>query len=220
MMRITCVLAVGLSLLFPLVAGTGDLPADSTSRIGVLVTGVESTDGSDPAIIHGVQRAVDEWGGQHPERAGNVGIVIIRANTRWDSQTSDIVQSIFENRLPVVIGASNRRTAHLAGQVITRLKGSTLLIAISEDETLTKIGVPWILRMGASPPLERGADGGGVQVPEVLARDAGYAVLQAISACGADALKIRDYLGTHRFSSGPGEFTFDRSGNRVSAAPR
>lgn len=217
-MRIASILAVGWALHLSLAAGTGGLPADSPPRIGVLVTGVESAEAVDTAIMCGVQRAFAEWGVQHPDRAASVGIVPIRASTRWDSQTSDIVQAIFENRLPVVIGASSRQTAHLAGQVITRLKGSTLLIAISDDATLTKIGVPWILRMWASP--SPGPERGPAYLPGILARDAGHAVIEAVSACGSDAGKIRDYLGAHRFSSGLGEFRFDPSGNRVPIASR
>ena len=54
--------------------------------------------------------------------------------------------------------------------------------------------------------------------PEILARDAGFAVVDSIAAAGADALRILEYLETKRFPSELGEFRFDRSGNRVPVA--
>ncbi len=212
-------LGLGLSLvtilLSPALAGVGDQPNEPTARIGVLVAGSDSDQAVDDAILSGVRMAAAEWDREHPDQSGSVQVVPIRANTRWDSQTSDIVRAIFDHRLAIVIGAPNRRTAHLAAQVVTRLKGSALLIAITEDETLTQAGVPWLMRMWVESSLAQASGARSAAPYEVLARDAGRAVLEAIAASGYGASGIREYLAGHRFSSRLGTFTFNQSGERV-----
>jgi len=201
-----------------LAAVAGD-PVPPVPRVGVLLSGFESSRAADEEVLAGVNRALVEWSKAHPGCNLPAEIVEIRPSDRWDAQTSEIVRAIFENHLSVVIGAVDRRTAHLAAQVVTRLKGSALLVAISEDKSLTQIGVPWLIRMWTPPVINGQPDRDQQRDFETLGRDAGYAVLEAIASSGADALKVHDYLGDHQPSSQFGAFTFSRPGQRVPASP-
>ena len=122
-----------------------------------------------------------------------------------------------------IIGAADSRTAHLAAQVVTRLKGSALLISLSQDPTLTEIGVPWILRFPAGGPLAAASVEGAPnhdasQSPlEAAAHDAAQAVLAAMEDCGSDIDGIRSFLSAHTFHGRTGPFTFDAQGNRTTA---
>lgn len=191
-------------------------------RIGVLVP-VDGSDKADgQAVVDGVERAVQDWRRSHLSSPfSKLETRIIPAQLRWGAQTDALVDAVFGARTLVIIGAADRRTAHLAAQVVTRLKGTALLISLSKDPTLTEIGVPWILRFPADSVGTGSGNSGevGKAAPssslQGAAHDAARAVLTAISDCGPDITAMRSFLSAHTFAGLTGRFTFDAKGNRT-----
>ncbi len=224
-----------LILFLTLTASIGDFTTAAESmpvQIGVLVP-VDGPDKvSGDAVVAGVDQAVREWKRAHPSSPfSGLSIRVIPAQLRWGAQIDALVDAVLESRTLAVIGAADSRTAHLAAQVITRLKGETLLISLSDDPTLTEIGVPWILRFPAGAgdasrallsrsALPGASVQGSVASPSALrgaAHDAARAVLGAFSGCGIDVAAIRSVLSSRTFRGTTGDFTFDASGNRTPA---
>ncbi len=222
-MRNLASIAVVLLVLVASVA-TQVLGADpEPMRIGILVPldGPDKVSGQ--AVIAGVEQAVQEWKRANPSSPlSKLETCIIPSQLRWGAQTDALVDAVFDAKTSVVIGAADRRTAHLAAQVITRLKGTALLVTFSEDATLTKIGVPWILRfpVGSGTGSGNSAKFGKATGPssaslEKVAHDAARSILLAMSDCGPDITAMRSFLSAHTFPGSTGRFTFDPNGNRI-----
>jgi hypothetical protein len=205
------------------VLGPTPLAADgSVVRIGILVPMEGPDQARGAAVLRGVEGAVSQWKRDHSEAAAQPSTRVIPAQLRWGAQTDALVGAVFDDRAMVIIGAADPRTAHLAAQVVTRLKGSALLVSLSRDPTLTEIGVPWILRFpagglpsGASQE-QQGPDPSPASL-ETAAHDAAQAVLAAMENCGSDIDGIRTFLSAHTFHGRTGPFTFDAQGNRTTA---
>ncbi len=212
---------LGLTVLGPtLLAADG-----SAVRIGILVPMEGPDQARGAAVLRGVEGAVSQWKRDHSEAAAQPSTRVIPAQLRWGAQTDALVGAVFDDRAMVIIGAADPRTAHLAAQVVTRLKGSALLVSLSQDPTLTEIGVPWILRFPASDPVadvsraKGHGDDPSLKSLEAAAHDAAQAVLAATGVCGSDIDGIRAFLSAHHFQGRTGSFTFDAQGNRTPAKP-
>lgn len=153
----------------------------------------------------------------------------IPSELQWGKQTTEITNSIYTENISILVGAPDPRTAHLVAQVIARSKGSVLFFSLSEDPTLTQLGVPWIYRL--LPPKERPA---ATSAGESLASfrqqfrqragsDPTALAVAAYEAVHLAATLQRDYpdlpsvqkaLSTKTFQGLSATFTFDKSGNR------
>lgn len=204
--------------------GSLPLAADGSAaaRIGILVPLEGPSRAAGTAVLRGVQGALSRWRRDH-ESSAVPETRVIPAQLRWGAQTDALVSAVVDGRTTVIIGAADSRTAHLAAQVVTRLKGSAVLISLSEDSTLTEIGVPWILRCPAAGSVrdrsagEREGNEPTLRSLEAAAGDAALAALAATQACGSDVPGIRTYLSAHTFHGRTGDFTFDTQGNRQRA---
>jgi ABC-type branched-subunit amino acid transport system substrate-binding protein len=194
-------------------------------RIGILVPTDGPAKASGEAVIEGIESAVQEWKQAHPASPfSELETRIIPSQLRWGAQTDALVKAVFEDGTLAIIGAENSRTAHLAAQVVTRLKGEVLLVSLADDPTLTEIGVPWILRFPADARVaSKGSADVAGNTPSSLsslrgaAHDAARAVLAAVSDCGPDITAMRSFLSSGTFAGLTGSFTFDANGNRIPA---
>ncbi|MFQ5738668.1 MAG: ABC transporter substrate-binding protein [Acidobacteriota bacterium] len=89
-----------------------------------------------------LERAVRSW-----PAGPRFRLRVASSDLPWGAQTRDLVKLIYEDRVEVVIGALDGRSAHLAEQVITRARGEALLFTLSSDPTLTQIRLPWVFRL-------------------------------------------------------------------------
>jgi len=176
-------------------------------QIGLMVAVEGPGQAAGLKISSAVERAVREWNAGHRARIPACSVRVIPSELPWGRQMENLAEAISDQNMPVILGAADRRSAHLSGQVAARRKGDLLLLTLSDDRTLTQMGVPWIL---SGLPRDSGT--------EDLSRhayDLTLAVLEAIERSGPTAASIHNYLTSHSFAAPSGRFSFDSRGNRI-----
>jgi hypothetical protein len=170
------------------------------------------TTGSENAIWKGALGAQEKWNRDHPSEP--VSVECIPSNLPWGMQTREMVRAIYEEDIAILVGAFDRRTAHLAAQVITRAKGRALLVTLTDDPTLTQINVPWIFQIRPSSLSEQGEE----KRTGLISEYTYDAVLSAATAL-SDSLRtgkpLQQSYRQIRMEGLTGLVRFDTCGNRL-----
>lgn len=110
----------------------------------------------------------------HP-RTGRYSLIGISSNRPWGQASTELVQAIYDQGVLAVI-ATDRNSSHLAEQLA--VKAFVPVVAISADNTLTTVNIPWLFRLP----------------PDVSASDALALVVSAAEISGPNRGKLRDAL--------------------------
>lgn len=81
-----------------------------------------------------------------------ISLVAIPSELAWGKASQQLVNAVYNDHALGII-ALDRNSAHLAEQIA--LKSFVPVIAISSDNTLTSINVPWIFRLPPDAGLEQ-----------------------------------------------------------------
>lgn len=106
-----------------------------------------------------------------------VSLIAISADQEWGKASNELVRAIYDQNA-IAIVSLDRNSSHLAEQI--GVKAFVPVLAISSDQALTSINIPWIFRMADGTTLESSL--------KTLAA--------AVEQAGPNREKIRDVLAS------------------------
>jgi branched-chain amino acid transport system substrate-binding protein len=115
--------------------------------------------------------------------AEKMELVGIASDVPWGKASSELVNAVYDQNVVAII-ALDRNSSHLAEQI--GVKSLVPVVAVSSDQTLTSINIPWIFRMPEGTTL-----GQAVQTVSAAERVA-----------GPNRSRIRDELASGRQMAG------------------
>lgn len=80
-----------------------------------------------------------------------VSLIAISADQEWGKASNELVRAIYEQNALAIVSL-DRNSSHLAEQI--GVKAFVPVLAISSDQTLTSINIPWIFRMAEGTTLD------------------------------------------------------------------
>jgi len=115
--------------------------------------------------------------------AGKLDLVGIASDVAWGKASSELVSAVYDQNVVAIISL-DRNSSHLAEQI--GVKSLVPVVAVSSDQNLTSINIPWIFRMPEGTTLEQAVQ----------------TVSAAERAAGPNRSSIRDELASGRQMAG------------------
>ncbi len=194
-------------------------PAEDTPlRLGCFLP----LDGAGQAAVRGMQMALENDAAKHSgERP--IELLVRDARGVWGSNSSSLVDLVFQDEILALIGSTERRGTHVAEMLATKVHFPVVSLC-GTDPTITEIPLPWIFcvasqTMSIDPDFVRQYRERHETEPDAYATlgfDAA-ALLAARIRDGADTrIALRNGLAAGDWYRGvSGLFRFDKLGNRV-----
>ena len=110
-------------------------------------------------------------------------LVGIASDVPWGKASSELVSAVYDQNVVAIISL-DRNSSHLAEQI--GVKSLVPVVAVSSDQTLTSINIPWIFRMPEGTTLEQAVQ----------------TVSAAERVAGPNRSRIRDELASGRQMAG------------------
>jgi len=154
-------LAAGVSIALAF-AGPAAWGAESSPlRIGLFVPGGgEAPAAGGPASLgmevrRGAEIAIRSANRERGVRGRTLALVTTPSDLPWGSAAPALVKMMQEDHPAAILGALDARTAHLAEQIVTRARGTSIFVTTwATESTLTRINVPWFFRIVPDDDLQ------------------------------------------------------------------
>ena len=194
-------------------------PAETTPlRLGCFLP----LDDAGQAAVRGMQMALETDAARHPNETP-IELLVRDARGVWGSNSSSLVDLVFQDEILALIGSTERRGTHVAEMLATKVHFPVVSLC-GTDPTITEIPLPWIFcvasqTMTINPDFVRQYRERHETEPDAYATlgfDAA-ALLAARIRDGADTrIALRNGLAAETWYQGvSGLFRFDSLGNRV-----
>lgn len=215
----------------PVVIAAQPSPSSSRIKIGLLIPTRDRLASEGRGVENAARLALAEANARDQDHRFELSIA--PSDLPWGAQTSELVRLIYAEKVPVIIGGLDSRSAHLAAQVVTRAKGQALLLTLASDATLTQMGIPWVFRIGPGDAAQAPVSPACLQLRESFQRryraryqepptitaayayDAVRITLEAMGSAGIEPANILRLLSGERYLGVTGLIQFDKSGNRI-----
>ena len=179
-------------------------------------------DDAGQAAVRGMQMALENDAAKHPNETP-IELLVRDARGVWGSNSSSLVDLVFQHEILAMIGSTERRGTHLAEMLATKVHFPVLSLC-GTDPTITQIPLPWIFcvaskTMGIDPDFVRQYRERHETEPgnfAALGFDAAALLAERIRDGAYTRIALRNGLSTGDWHRGvSGLFRFDKLGNRV-----
>lgn len=146
------------------------LPNEDTPTLRLAVFGPKADEAVKSPEVARLLKQLDDNGQK-------VSLLPIPSDAAWGKASTALVQAVYQERVLGIVSL-DRSSSHLAEQIGT--KAFVPVIAISSDQALTSINIPWIFRLPQGTQLDKALQ----------------CFTDAVAKAGANRGKIRDVLAT------------------------